>query len=277
MDGDVDLIAGNRTGKVNILRNEGDGTFSRIDPEVAGIRHPAGGGISSADVDNDGDSDLLLATAEGSAVLYLNDGRGSFVVAQEFHSGYREGSQPKDKQRAFSYMGGFADLDNDGDQDLVLPGAYRIYLNDGAGDFVRGRRLPASPPNDPRAIAFADIDRDGDLDFVIAPKRSSPRLFRNDTRGGHWLGVELISPRGQVGAFGAKVWVYTAHSRQLLGFREATCAEGYLAQDDPVLHFGLGDHELVRLVVAFLDGTRVEVDAVAVDRVVRVDGGNHRH
>ena len=119
--------------------------------------------------------------------------------------------------------------------------------------------MPTAGINDPRAIAFADIDGDGDLDFAVAAKRSRNWLLRNDFNSGNWLSVKLVSPSGQAGAFGAKVWVRpVGDAVSLIGMREAKGNHGYLAQDDPVLHFGLGAFTTVDVFVDYVecpDGT----------------------
>ncbi len=155
-------------------------------------------------------------------------------------------------------MGGFADVDNDGDLDLIFAGDERVFMNDGSGTFSSGQSVPTSGLVDPRSIAFADIDSDGDLDFAIANGGSGSRLVRNDIGldAGNWLRVELVSENGQAGAFGAKVSVFPAASGgggALIGMREAKGNHGYHAQDEPVLHFGLGSVELVDVVVDFLE------------------------
>ncbi|MEX0610523.1 MAG: VCBS repeat-containing protein, partial [Pirellulales bacterium] len=188
-DGHIDVIAANRTGDVNILRNGGRGRFTRVDPASIGIRHRAADGITMADVNNDGHLDMLLASGNVGH-LYMNSGGGTFTFVQDF-------------SETRGYMGGFADLNNNGHLDLVFAGDGKVYMNDGTGRFTPGASVPVDGINDPRAIAFADIDGDGDLDFAIGCKRSRNWLVRNDLNGGgHWLKVRLVSPQGQAGAFG---------------------------------------------------------------------------
>ncbi|MDP6469044.1 MAG: CRTAC1 family protein [Pirellulaceae bacterium] len=259
-DGDIDVIAANRTGSVNVLQNDGKGNFNRVDSKSIGIQHRAGDGISMADVDNDGDLDMLLATADVGH-LYLNQGDGTLKSWQSFAD-------------TDGYMGGFADLDNDGDVDLVFAGDDVSYLNDGAGRFAKGPRIPVRGINDPRGIAFADIDNDGDLDFAVGCKRSRNWLVRNELDSGNWLKVRLVSPQGQAGAFGAKTRIYKVNQtgKALLGTREARSSNGYLGQNDPVLHFGLGVHKRVDLVVRFLDGTTVKRPGVDANQTIGIDG-----
>lgn len=263
-DGDVDVIAANRDGDLNLLRNDGSGTFSAVDPDAVGIGRDAYSGVTAADVDSDGDVDLLLVgLAGGDTVghLYRNLGRGRFAFVRTFTG-------------IDGYMGGFADLDHDGDLDLVFAGDDVSYLNDGRGGFRRGPEIPTAGINDPRAVAFADVDGDGDLDFAVGAKRSPNRLFRNDNGSGNWLKVRLVTRQGQAGAFGAKVSVYPAGAAGSapLGIRESRSSNGYLGQDDPVLHFGLGDHRAVTVMVTFLDGAMRVLAGVPANRTVTVDG-----
>ena len=157
-DGDVDLFAANKEGDVNILLNDGNANFSLADPALLGIQHTAENGISLADIDNDGDLDLLLEEH-----LYENLSDGTFQFRRTFV--------------VDGYMGGFADLDNDGDVDLVYAGDDKVYLNDGSGTFVASPVFDPGPIQDPRGVAFADIDDDGDLDFFYAQKRTFNRLM----------------------------------------------------------------------------------------------------
>ncbi|MDZ7291416.1 MAG: FG-GAP-like repeat-containing protein [candidate division KSB1 bacterium] len=259
-DGDIDIITANRTGPVNILRNDGNGNFTLIPPLVIGITHKAGDGISMADVDNDGDLDMLL-TSGNEGHLYLNNGGGTFRFQQSFSN-------------TTGYMGGFADLDNDGDVDLVFAGDEVCYLNNGAGIFVAALPIPVKNLNDPRAISFADIDHDGDLDFAMGCKRSRNWLIRNDFNSGNWLKIRLISPQGQAGAFGAKTRIYPPGQAggTLIGLRESRSNNGYLGQDDPVLHFGLGTLTSVDVVAAFLDGSTVIRRNVAARQTITING-----
>lgn len=259
-DGDIDIIAANRTGPVNILRNDGTGNFDLVPPESIGIRHRAEDGITLADIDNDGDLDALLA-GNDIGHLYRNRGRGKFTFLRSF-------------KQTDGYMGGFADLDNDTDVDLVFAGDDVCYINNGSGHFEAGPKVPVDGIDDPRGMAFADIDADGDVDFAIGCKRSRNWLVRNDLDAGNWVKVRLISPDGQAGAFGAKVEIRPIDESEhsLIGFREARGSNGYLGQDDPVMHFGLGDHREVRVIVTFLDGTAVEREGVPGHQVVIIDG-----
>ncbi|NIR49892.1 hypothetical protein GWO43_15375, partial [candidate division KSB1 bacterium] len=258
-DGDIDIIAANRTGDVNILQNDGSGNFTLIPPASIGVNHGANDGITTGDVDNDGDLDMLLAEAD-IGNLYRNNGDGTFSFIMSFSG-------------TDGYMGAFADLDNDADLDLVFAGDTECYLNDGNGFFSPGPAIPVDGINDPRAVAFADIDLDGDLDFAFGCKRSRNWLVRNNYDSGNWLKINLVSPQGQTGAFGAKARIYPPGEAggALLGMRESRSNNGYLGQSDPVLHFGLGSYSSVDVVVRFLNGTTITRSHVSANQTITVD------
>lgn len=266
-DGDIDVLAANRTGPVNILKNDGNGSFTLTDPASIGIRHTAPDGITTADIDNDGDPDILLAGSGGRGHLYFNDGKGTFTDTQSF-------------LQTAGYMGGFADLDNDGDQDLYFAGDTKIFLNDGTGRFTPGPAVPVDGVNDPRGVAFADLDNDGDMDFAFGTKKVTRNyIIRNDLcSGGNWLKVRLVAPNGQAGAFGAKTSIYPADRAggALLAMRESQSNCGYLGQNDPVLHFGLGHRSYVDVVVLFLDGTKAVRHRVAANQTILIAGKTKR-
>jgi hypothetical protein len=239
--------------------------FTQVTAAALGIDRDAASGITMADIDTDGDQDMLLvdltASDERIGYLFRNNGDGTFTRLQEFSS--IEG-----------FMGGFADLDNDQDLDLVFAGDDVSYLNDGTGVFTPGPAVPIAGIDDPRAIAFADIDGDGDLDFAIGAKQSSNWLVRNNVTGANWLKVVLISPQGQRGAFGAKVSIYPDGliGSAMIGLRESRSSNGYLGQDDPTLHFGLGTVDAVTVMATFVDGTTRTVTGVAANQTITVDG-----
>lgn len=281
-DGDVDILMPNfggyasTFGEIGVLRNDGNGSFTPVPPASIGIVHRASTGISSGDLNNDGRTDLVLIDQDRNplrplgfdriAYIYLNAGGGTFTYIAEV--------------RGFGgYTAGLADLDNDGDIDLTFPALPYVLLNDGNARFTLGPFYPTPTPApgcagaacmrpDPRTVAFADIDNDGDLDSVVTTKFGPFYTIRNNFNGGNWLKVQLTSPQGQAGAFGAKMRVFRAGTTALVAMREAKNVYGYLSQDDPVIHVGLGSAATVDVEVTFLDGSRVTRRGVSANQTI---------
>ena len=86
---------------------------------------------------------------------------------------------------------------------------------------------------------------------------------------------KLVTAQGQAGAFGAKTYIYPAGQAggTLLAMRESQSNCGYLGQNDPVLHFGLGDRSCVDVVVLFLDGTKLSRCRVTANQTILIKGG----
>lgn len=118
-DGDIDLFVGSRSvvtlfgvdPKHLLLENQGDGTFKDVTEKKAFHLKYAGMITAAvwADMDGDAKKDLIVTTDWGAPKIFKNSGRGlqkmeSSLAAQ---SGWWNTLQT-------------ADLDNDGDQDLVL-------------------------------------------------------------------------------------------------------------------------------------------------------------
>lgn len=131
--------------------------------------YSVGGGAAAADLDGDGWIDLLVARTGQASLVFMNNRNGTF----------REEADARGLA-SLSDVGGFgiADLDNDGDPDVVMAPVsgprYHLYLNDGSGRFreaavERGADVPVTEfPHRGQSVSFVDYDRDGFLDVYIS-------------------------------------------------------------------------------------------------------------
>ncbi len=266
-DGDVDVILCRWDGPLTLMRNDSGKFTAVVRPELA-VTSPRQDGATFVDVNNDGWLDLHVQSGDGVGWLFINGKDGTFAQ--------------KSAPQAPGFMAGFEDLNNDGTWDMVYSGDNKVYYNDGKGNFTPSPEFDPGPINDPRGIAFADIDSDGDMDFFYAQKRAYNRLIRNDfnASNGNWLKIKLVSTNGQAGAFGANVKTYgpgqAGKPDAMISFREARSQEGYLGQNDPVLHFGLGGRAAVDIQVTFPDGTVMTRGNVAANQTITMDARDTR-
>ncbi|HUE84240.1 MAG TPA: FG-GAP-like repeat-containing protein [Pyrinomonadaceae bacterium] len=145
-------------GGFRLYKQGDDGSFSDV---TAGTRLPGAitraelHGVWVADIEADGDLDIVIAPRQGPALVLQNNGDGSFQEIRPF--------QGVDNPRGFAW----ADIDADGDADaafLLASGEIKVFANERGGQF---RSLPMPSQNGSAvAIAAADIDNDGRLDFL---------------------------------------------------------------------------------------------------------------
>jgi hypothetical protein len=138
-----------------------------------------GSGVAAGDVDGDGWCDLYFCAIDGENVLYRNRGSWRFEKVTD---------QPPLACAGLRSTGAvFADLDGDGDLDLIVNTTghgTRIFYND-----AKGRFTPAGTHLNPglqggRSLALADVDGDGYLDVYVVNYRTTsvmdtPNVFVN--------------------------------------------------------------------------------------------------
>ena len=145
----------------------------------------SGSGVALADVDGDGRLDVFFCGLDSTNALYRNLGNWRFtnVTAQALPgvNWLTPSSGSNDSTGA-----AFADVDGDGDSDLLvnqLGGGTRLWLNEGSGRFqettdAAGLRSRSGATS----MALADVDGDGDLDLYVAHFRPTTVLDQPNTR-----------------------------------------------------------------------------------------------
>ena len=105
-----------------------------------------------------------------------------------------------------------------------------------------------------RGAAFADYDNDGRIDAFLVNLGAPAFLLHNTSPGAESLDrVKLVGHKSNRDGIGAQVEVVAGGLHQQ---RERVAGSGYLSQDDPRVHFGLGSAAKVdKLTVTWPSGT----------------------
>jgi hypothetical protein len=151
--------------------------FTLLDPAASGVRFmnrvddtlvlnnqilENGAGVALGDVDGDGLCDVYLCGSGITNRLYRNLGGWVF---QDITAWAGVGCEAQ-----FSTGAAFADIDGDGDLDLLVNGVgtgTRCFLNAGDGRFTENLSCGLSRSGAATSMALADIDGDGDLDLYV--------------------------------------------------------------------------------------------------------------
>ncbi len=175
------VLAG--AGGVRLLRQDRPSTFTDVTVQTrlpAAVINAAYIGAWAADIEADGDLDIVLGSQQGNPTVLRNNGDNTFAEIHPF--------------TGISGLRGFAwaDLDADGDPDAALidgSGRLRVFSNERQGQFIE-RSLPANLPST-RAINVADIDNDGVLDLVIAQADGIITRLSDKNEGQEWETAEV--------------------------------------------------------------------------------------
>ena len=137
-------------------------------------------------------------------------------------------------------------------------------MNLGDGTFEeRGVALGLADREQGRGVVCADFDNDGDVDIFLLHERCT--LWRNNTEGNHYLGINLIGVAPNTQALGARITVQAGGITQV---REVTVGNNYVSQNPVRQTFGLGRATSAALTIQWPDGNETVVLDVGHSQIV---------
>ena len=196
-DGLVDVVVGNsgENGQNFLWLNDIDNPGYFIDATKQNLPkvNDATQSIALADLDGDGDLDMVIGNEIPPNRILINNGEGVFTERPES----LDLPVPLETRMVLLF-----DVDNDGDKDIVFANLtsngreyekdpqMRILINDGQANFKdeTASRMPKNTFSS-YAANFIDFDGDGDLDLLVSTieipgfKPLKVRAYENDGKG----------------------------------------------------------------------------------------------
>ncbi|MDG2014394.1 MAG: FG-GAP-like repeat-containing protein, partial [Pirellulaceae bacterium] len=312
-------------------KNQQDGTFKDVIGETVGHTPWFSMGADSADINNDGMLDFLVADMSstthykqkttmgemGNSAWFLTTGK-----PRQFMRNTLLINTGADRLQEAANLSGldstdwtwsikFGDLDSDGLVDLFITNGVGRNMNDSdagnayktmvaKGDMEAAeQQLLTMDPLKEKNLAFknsgdlafenvaeawgvdhlgvsqgaslVDLDRDGDLDLLVNNMNEPMGIYRNEISSSHNLLIQLRGTASNRFGLDAKVTVGMQGGELV---RYLTSSRGFMSADDPVLHFGLGDHTQVEHVtVDWPSGIRQRFENVAANQLVTITEG----
>ncbi len=187
-----------KTGFTEIPASASGIVFSNALPDTVGLTHHIlqdGSGVAAGDVDADGWCDLYFCAINGTNRLYRNLGNWRFEDITERAGVGCAGLH--------STGATFADLDGDGDLDLVVNTAGNgtsVFLNDGHGHFTPAQFV-LNRGKGGESLALADTDGDGYLDLYVVNYRLSALM---DSLDGGRFTFKVVDGKQTVATFNGR-------------------------------------------------------------------------
>ncbi len=194
-DKDMDLVIGDDDGALHYFENTGKAEAPAFTKRM-GSANPfsnisAGSNAvpAFADLNGDGKPDLVVGRSASTIKYYENTGSASAPAFMERTGNTGENPNPLHNINEVGYVVPvFADLDDDGDLDLVVGdghGFVHYYENTGGATAPFTKRMGEANPfqgidvGDNAAPTFVDLDRDGDLDWVVGKSDGALKYYEN--------------------------------------------------------------------------------------------------
>jgi hypothetical protein len=206
----------------------------------------------------------------------------------------------------------FADLDNDGWKDVFITNGTKRDVNNkdffeklrnevtlGNRTGVDVKNIPSEPIENKayknngdlsfqdigdawglshkgfsNGVAYADLDNDGDLDIVVNNLDEQASLYRNNTNTdkNHYIQFEFKGSPNNPNGLGAKVHLFYNNKQQ---YQQLTLTRGFQSSVAPMLHFGLGNQEVIEaVVIVWPDGKQEKLVNISPNQLLTIHHKN---
>lgn len=237
--------------------NVGNGVFTEIG-QLAGVsKTDWSWSPHLVDFDNDGDKDLFVTNG------WLQDTKNNDFLTRYRKRKKELGVKKIPKEEIMDWV----------QQIPSHKSVNYIYANQN-GYFFKDEKSNwgISTPSFSNGAAIADLDNDGDMDIVVNNIDEAPFIYqnKNETQNqNNYLQIKLIGDSANRMSLNTVVKVTTNENTQM---QELTPYRGYASSSQPILHFGVGNHNTVnKLEVKWLDGTSHIIENIPVNQLLIIN------
>ena len=279
MDGFVDIYVANDHTLNYLFHNDGGKKFTDRGTMTGTAFSQAGEATVSmsvdfADFNNDGLLDMFVSD-DTYCSLYKNEGNGAYT-----DKSYVSGLATVCAQFV-GWSSSFVDYDNDGDVDIFKTNGALKHLygqEDQLLENIDGEKFVDVSLNRGeyfkkeyvgRGTCIGDYDNDGDMDVLIVNLNDRCRFLRNNKGNQNsWLILRLIGTSGNRDGIGARIKISSDGREQITQKKSTT---GYLSQNDPRIHFGLGKSEMIeRIEINWPSGKVQVLENITANQILEV-------
>nr|WP_315166374.1 CRTAC1 family protein [uncultured Flavobacterium sp.] len=273
-DTNLDLVVAHDTGEVRTYKNNGNLTFTMKDnPTTNKFAYPMG--IAVGDYNNDGLVDFMFSNTGSTLPQFM--AKGDIKDASKFNEKWivfrNDGNfkftdvaaETKLADYEFSWGAVFADMNNDGLQDLMVAENYidlapnklfrlpsRMLIQKNDNTFVPTEtKSGVKNPNYAITPLVSDFNKDGHLDMIWTNIGTPSLAYLNKGNTNHFVQVNLPKNAKNIGAI---VTLNLISGKKLTDFQ--ITGEGLASDQTSVLHFGLGNEKSIKnIIIKKIDGS----------------------
>ena len=285
----LDLVVAHDTGEVRTYKNNGDLTFTmKENPLTKKFAYPMG--IAVGDYNNDGLVDFMFSNTGSTLPCML--AKGDIKDATKFNEkwllfrndgGFKFTDTAEEALIAdyeFSWGCVFADMNNDGLQDLIVAENYvdlapnklfrltgRFLIQKEDHTFVpTEKKSGVINPHFGITPLVSDFNKDGYLDMIYTNIDTPSMAFIN--KGGDNNSIQ-INLGDNVKSQGAVITIET-ENKTLTDY--LVSGEGLASDQTAIMHFGLGEEtEVKHLLIKYANGDTFELVNLKANTIVHVE------
>lgn len=285
----LDLIVAHDTGEVRTYKNNGNLTFTMIDNPLTN-RYAYPMGIAVGDYNNDGLPDFMFSNTGSTLPRFL--AKGDIEDASKFNEKWilfkNEGNfkftdaavEAKIADYEFSWGCVFADMNNDGLQDLMVAENYVDFLPNKLfrlpGRFLLQHPNHTFAPTEEQSGVVnphygitplvSDFNLDGYLDFIWVNINTPSLAYISNGGENNFVQIDLGD---NAMSQGAKIVIQT-ENKTLTEW--LVSGEGLASDQTALIHFGLGKDKLVKnLKINFSNDSVVALQNLPINKIININ------